>query len=74
MSKAAKSAWCSAPIRSMSSSGVTPSRSALSMTGVPWASSAQTKWISAPRMRWNRTHTSVWMYSTRWPMWMGPLA
>ena len=70
----AKSARCSAPIRSMSSSGATPSRSALSMMGVPWASSAQTKWHSAPRMRWNRTHTSVWMYSTRWPMWMGPLA
>ena len=70
----AKSAWCSAPIRSMSSSGDTPSRSALSMTGVPCASSAQTKWISAPRMRWKRTQTSVWMYSTRWPMWMGPFA
>ncbi len=32
------------------------------------------KWHSWPRSFWKRTQMSVWMYSTRWPMWIGPLA
>jgi hypothetical protein len=55
-------------------SGVMPSFSARSMIGVPWVSSAQTYQHSWPRIFWKRTQMSVWMYSTRWPRWMAPLA
>src|SRR4051812_4198966 len=27
-----------------------------------------------PASFWKRTQMSVWMYSTRWPIWIGPLA
>ena len=45
-----------------------------SMMGVPCVSSAQTYQHSLPRIFWKRTQMSVWMYSTRWPRWMAPLA
>jgi hypothetical protein len=51
-----------------------PSFSARSMIGVPWVSSAQTYQHSWPRIFWKRTQMSVWMYSTRWPRWIAPLA
>ena len=51
----------SAAMRAISSSGVMPSASALSMIGVPCVSSAQTKCTSWPCIRWNRTQTSAWM-------------
>ena len=63
-----------AAIFSTSSRGVMPSASAFSMIAAPWESSAQTKWTSWPRIRWNRTQMSAWMYSMMWPMWNGPLA
>src|SRR5690606_9488655 len=44
------------------------------MIGAPWASSAQTKRTVAPRIRWNLTQMSAWMYSMMWPMWKAPLA
>jgi hypothetical protein len=54
--------------------GVCPTFSAAIMMGAPWASSAQTKFTSAPRMRCARTQVSAWMYSIMWPMWNGALA
>ena len=60
--------------RTVTCSGVRPSFSARSMIGVPWVSSAQTYQHSLPDIFWKRTQMSVWMYSTRWPRWMAPLA
>jgi hypothetical protein len=45
----------------MNSSGDRPAFSAASMIGVPWASSAQTKWTVPPAMRRARTQMSAWM-------------
>jgi hypothetical protein len=72
--KPAKSRECSAWTRAISASGVMPSFSARSMIGVPWVSSAQTYQHSWPRIFWKRVQMSVWMYSTRWPRWIAPLA
>ncbi len=44
----------------MKASGVTPAFSAASMIGVPWVSSAQTKWTAWPAMRRARVKMSPW--------------
>ena len=44
------------------------------MIGAPCVSSAQTKCTVWPRIRWNRTQMSAWMYSMMCPMWNGPFA
>jgi len=41
--------------------GVIPAFSAASMIGVPWTSSAATKWTLSPAMRRARTQISDWM-------------
>ncbi len=54
--------------------GVRPAFSAAIMMGAPCASSAPTKFTSAPCILWYRTQVSAWMYSMMWPMWKLPLA
>ncbi len=63
-----------AAISATKTCGVLPAFSAAIMIGAPCASSAQTKFTCAPRMRWNRTQMSAWMYSIMWPMWNAALA
>lgn len=58
----------------INASSLRPSCRARIMIAVPCVSSAQMKTHLWPRSFWNRTQISVWMYSTRWPMWMCPFA
>src|SRR5712671_2159901 len=74
MPNAAKSRWCCVPMSAISCSGARPSCCARIMIAVPWVSSAHMKPTRWPHRRWKRAQMSVWMYSTRWPRWIGPFA
>ena len=54
--------------------GVLPTFLGRNHDRAPWVSSAPQKSTATPRMRWNRTQVSAWMYSMMWPMWKLPLA